>query len=256
MIASIAEYDWNKIKDIEFQENLRAKTSLIQKMKTEFQCTRCPDLEEHVRKIFGLMRVKPIILTDCKPQYALVHAHRRLQAQIDNLKMTISDQNLELLPDYQQRVEVLRTMSYIDDIGTVQLKGRVACEINTADELVLTELILDNVFAEYEPAEIVALLSCFVFQEKNASEPTLTPRLQKGKEVIIKFAEQIAEKQFACGVEISKEDFVKGFKFGLVEVVYEWARGMVSYRSYQSVRSYHMILMPILNNSLSNTSQT
>lgn len=142
--------------------------------------------------------------------------------------MTISDQNLELLPDYQQRVEVLKTMSYIDSNGTVQLKGRVACEINTADELVLTELILDNVFAEYEPAEIVALLSSFVFQEKNSSEPTLTPRLQKGKDVITKFAEQIAEKQLACGVEISKEDYVNGFKFGMVEVVYEWARGMVS----------------------------
>lgn len=157
-----------------------------------------------------------------------MYAHRRLQAQIDNLKMTISDQNLELLPDYQQRVEVLKTMSYIDSNGTVQLKGRVACEINTADELVLTELILDNVFAEYEPAEIVALLSSFVFQEKNSSEPTLTPRLQKGKDVIIKFAEQIAEKQLSCGVEISKEDYVNGFKFGMVEVVYEWARGMVS----------------------------
>ncbi|KAH8550493.1 NUC185 domain-containing protein [Umbelopsis sp. PMI_123] len=210
--SSIAEYDWSKIKDIEFQESLRAMASLLQKMRTDFQCTRCPDLEEH---------------TDfCDYQYALVYAHRRLQAQIDNLKMTISDQNLELLPDYQQRVEVLKTMSYIDNNGTVQLKGRVACEINTADELVLTELILDNVFAEYEPAEIVALLSSFVFQEKNASEATLTPRLQKGKDTIIKFAEQIAEKQFACGVEISKEDYVNGFKFGLVEVVYEWARGM------------------------------
>ncbi|KAI8584384.1 hypothetical protein K450DRAFT_219603 [Umbelopsis ramanniana AG] len=203
--SSIAEYDWSKIKDIEFQESLRAKTSSLEKMKADFQCTRCPDLEEH---------------------YALVYAHRRLQAQIDNLKMTISDQNLELLPDYQQRVEVLKTMSYIDSNGTVQLKGRVACEINTADELVLTELILDNVFAEYEPAEIVALLSSFVFQEKNSSEPTLTLRLQKGKDVIIKFAEQIAEKQLACGVEISKEDYVNGFKFGMVEVVYEWARGM------------------------------
>lgn len=49
--------------------------------------------------------------------------------------------------------------------------------MNSADELVLTELVLDNVFAEFDAAEIVALLSCFVFQERNTSEPVLTPRL-------------------------------------------------------------------------------
>lgn len=31
---------------------------------------------------------------------------------------------------------------------SVQLKGKVACEIHSADELVLTELILENVLAK------------------------------------------------------------------------------------------------------------
>ena len=52
-------------------------------------------------------------------------------------------------------------------------------QINSANELVLTELILDNVFADYEPAEVVALLSGFVFQEKSESEPLLTPKLEE-----------------------------------------------------------------------------
>jgi antiviral helicase SKI2 len=142
--------------------------------------------------------------------------------------MTISDQNLELLPDYQQRVEVLKNMSYIDSIGTVQLKGRVACEINTADELLLTELIFDNVFADYEPAEIVALLSCFVFHERSDNEPSLTPKLQQAKDTVIRYAETVGERQYNLGVEMSKDEYVSSFKFTLVEVVYEWARGMVS----------------------------
>lgn len=143
------------------------------------------------------------------------------------LKVTISDQNLELLPDYQQRIQVLQQLNYIDDQGTVQLKGRVACEINSADELLLTELVLDNVFADFEPAEVVALLSAFVFQERNASEPRLTPRLTKGKEIILTYARKVAQIQADCGLQISVEDYVNGLKFGLVEVVYEWARGLV-----------------------------
>ncbi|KAG1176306.1 hypothetical protein G6F70_005554 [Rhizopus microsporus] len=203
--GGIVEYDWGKIKDVEFQEMLRSKNSLIKKLRSEFQCIKCPELKEH---------------------YSLIHAHKRLSSQIEMLKMTISDQNLELLPDYHQRIEILRRLNYIDDQGTVQLKGRVACEINSADELLLTELVLDNVFADFEPAEVVAILSCFVFQERNASEPRLTPKLIKGKEIVLTYARKLAELQAECGLAISVEDYVASFRFELVEVVYEWARGL------------------------------
>jgi antiviral helicase SKI2 len=46
------------------------------------------------------------------------------------LKMKLSDQNLELLPDYESRVEVLKRLSFIDENATVLLKGRVACEVS------------------------------------------------------------------------------------------------------------------------------
>ncbi|KAI9317442.1 NUC185 domain-containing protein [Dichotomocladium elegans] len=201
----IAEFDWQKIKDIEFQELLRSKADCVRALRSNFTCTKCPDLVEH---------------------YALIHAHKRISSQIDMLKLTISDQNLELLPDYHQRIEVLKRMHYIDEQGTVQLKGRVACEINSADELLLTELVLDNVFADYEPAEVVAILSAFLFQERNASEPRLTPRLVKAKEIVLEYARKVAQIQVDCGLPLSVEDYVNGLHFGLVEVVYEWARGL------------------------------
>lgn len=56
----------------------------------------------------------------------------------------MSDQNLSLLPDYEKRLAVLKDTEFIDQNHNVLLKGRVACEINSGYELVLTELILDN----------------------------------------------------------------------------------------------------------------
>jgi antiviral helicase SKI2 len=53
-----------------------------------------------------------------------------LRNNIANLKLAISDQNLELIPDYEQRIEVLKELSYIDQQSTVLLKGRVACEVS------------------------------------------------------------------------------------------------------------------------------
>lgn len=59
-----------------------------------------------------------------------VHAENNLLLEIQTLKFALSDQNLELLPDYEQRIEVLKDLKFIDDNSTVLLKGRVACEVS------------------------------------------------------------------------------------------------------------------------------
>lgn len=157
------------------------------------------------------------------------HNEWLIKENILALKQLMSDQNLQLLPDYEQRIEVLKDLGYIDEESRVQLKGKVACEIHSADELVLTELILENVLAEFEPEEIVALLSAFVFQEKTDIDPTLTKTLEKGKGTIVAIAEKVNQYQILHQVILSSDDsndFVSRPRFGLVEVVYEWARGM------------------------------
>ena len=60
--------------------------------------------------------------------------------------------------------QVLQRLRYVDANNAVQLKGRVACEISN-HELIITELVFENVFTDLHPTEIVALLSCFVFQQ-------------------------------------------------------------------------------------------
>lgn len=157
------------------------------------------------------------------------HDEWKLKEDIKDLKRLMSDQNLQLLPDYEQRIQVLKELGFVDDLSRVQLKGKVACEIHSADELVMTELILENVLSEYEPEEIVALLSAFVFQEKTDITPRLTPRLETGQKAIIAIAEKVNNFQILHQVIQSSEDsndFASSPRFGLAEVVYEWARGM------------------------------
>ncbi|KAH9950987.1 antiviral helicase, partial [Amylocystis lapponica] len=199
--GSIPEVDWNKIRSLDFQEILRSRNELVKKL-DKYGCTLCEDFEDH---------------------YAVIHGEKILRANIADLKRAISDQNLELIPDYEQRIEVLKELKFIDENSTVLLKGRVACEINSASELILTELILENTLAAYEPEEVVALLSCFVFQEKTDIEPVIPPKLQEGREAIIAIAERVERIQHSHSVP--GEEF-RGLKFGLSEVVYEWAKGM------------------------------
>jgi antiviral helicase SKI2 len=92
---------------------------------------------------------------------------------------------------------------------------------------VLTELILENTLAAYEPEEVVALLSCFVFQEKTDVEPAIPPKLEEGRASIISIFERVERIQTAR--KVAGDEF-RQLKFGLTEVVYEWAKGMVSIR--------------------------
>lgn len=94
----------------------------------------------------------------------------------------------------------------------------------------MTELILENTLAAYEPEEVVALLSCFVFQEKTDVEPAIPAKLEQGRDAIVAIADRVGRVQDFHKVAV--EDFRTNLKFGLVEVVYEWAKGMVSRRDF------------------------
>ena len=63
-------------------------------------------------------------------QYAITHETKLVEASLTQLKVALSDQNLELLPDYESRVDVLKRLQFIDENSTVLLKGRVACEVS------------------------------------------------------------------------------------------------------------------------------
>ncbi|XP_041428816.1 helicase SKI2W [Xenopus laevis] len=158
-------------------------------------------------------------------QYILLEQRSQVLNELERLRFLTSDQSLSLLPEYQQRVNVLRTLQYIDDGGAVQLKGRVACEVSS-HELLVTELVLDGALSPLAPEEIAALLSCLVFQHKTQCEPRLTDILKQGVKKVRELAERLALIQRECGLRESVEDFVAQYKFGLTEVVYEWARGM------------------------------
>lgn len=79
------------------------------------------------------------------------------------------------------QIDVLKEIQYIDSDLVVQLKGRVACEMNSGEELISTECLFENQLDDLEPEEAVAIMSAFVFQQRNASEPSLTPKLAEAK---------------------------------------------------------------------------
>ncbi|XP_073080701.1 superkiller complex protein 2 isoform X5 [Manis javanica] len=117
-----------------------------------------------VRKLEELIRGVQCVHSPRFPaQYQKLREWMHIQKEMERLHFLLSDQSLLLLPEYHQRVEVLRSLGYVDEAGTVKLAGRVACAMSS-HELLLTELMFDNALSTLRPEEIAALLSGLVCQ--------------------------------------------------------------------------------------------
>ncbi|XP_034834097.1 superkiller complex protein 2 [Maniola hyperantus] len=160
-------------------------------------------------------------IANFKSEFAIVYERKQAERKRDKYKRLLSFENLALYPDYQRRLLVLRELNYIDEHDSVILKGRVACCMGT-NELIISELVFRNVFTDKSPAEIAALLSCFVFQAKTRSEQVLTDKLAEGVKAIEHIDEELAaiEAKYLVG---QFEGQPERLNFGLVRVVYEWA---------------------------------
>jgi antiviral helicase SKI2 len=181
---------------------------------------------EHSRLVSRLPPLPPSVAPRLRAWHALLDARRELQKRVDDAEYNLSDANLQQMPDFETRVQVLQTMGYLDEDRTVTLKGRVACEIATGDELVGTEIIFDGVLRDLPPEEAVAVLAALVFQEKNASAPELHGSLLEACERSKELAFLAGEEQLKKGLAIAPDEYVTTtLRFGLTEVVNEWAKG-------------------------------
>ena len=158
---------------------------------------------------------------------ALVRSEAILTSRLKQLMRKTGEAGLSQLPEFHQRIKVLQKMGYVRSDKTISLKGRVACEINSGSELVGTEMIFGGLLTELTPEEAVALLSGLVFQDKTDVDTFDVPdTLMDAYERALAIAWNAGEEQAAVGLNILPDEFVKEtLNFGLMSVVYHWARG-------------------------------
>lgn len=130
-----------------------------------------------------------------------------------------------LKDDLKSMKRVLRRLGFTNSDDVVEVKGRVACEINAGDELVLTELIFQGLFNDLEVDHTVALLSCFAFEEKSDSALKLKDELQAPLRQLQDAARRIAKVSKECKLNIDEDEAVERFKPQMMDVVLAWAKG-------------------------------
>ncbi len=149
-----------------------------------------------------------------------------LVTKIRNLKKQIQDAYaITQLDELKCRKRVLRRLQFINEDEVVQLKARVACEISTGDELMLSELLFNRFFNDLSPEHTAAIMSCFIFEEKVKENPVIPEELARPLREIQKQARHIAKVSIESKLTMNEEEYVQSFKWQLMPVIYAWATG-------------------------------
>jgi superfamily II RNA helicase len=127
-------------------------------------CSTC----QKIQALEERLSANPLQKSPKLPELYNIFAEKEdCRVRIRNIKKKIQATNDVLqLEELRCRKRVLRRLGFTTSADIVDMKGRVACEISTGDELLLTELIFNGTFNPLEPEQCAALLSCFVFGER------------------------------------------------------------------------------------------
>ncbi|PKA61739.1 DEAD-box ATP-dependent RNA helicase ISE2, chloroplastic [Apostasia shenzhenica] len=179
---------------------------------------------EALERLFDKHKVRNSPLIQQKLQ--VLHNKQELTAKIKSIRKSMrSSTALAFKDELKSRKRVLRRLGYITSEDVVQVKGRVACEISSADELTLTELMFNGAFKDISVEEMVAVLSCFVWQEKLQEAHKPREELDLLFSQLQETARRVANVQLDCKVPINIENFVSSFRSDIMEAVYAWAKG-------------------------------
>ncbi|XP_049874701.1 exosome RNA helicase MTR4 [Pectinophora gossypiella] len=164
-----------------------------------------------------------------KNRGALTAAYERKQEMYEDLQQAKNElkkaKSILQMDELKKRKRVLRRLGYCTAADVIELKGRIACELSSADELLLTELIFNGVFNNLTSEQSASLVSCFVCDENSNQSSATGEELRGVLRQLQEFARRIAKVSLDAKMDLDEDEYVGKFKYTLMDVVLAWAKG-------------------------------
>lgn len=174
------------------------------------------------------LRNIPLLSTEEGVKRLKLYQNRfELLEKADALRKQATESQAVAMKDELRRMRrVLRRLAYVDEKGVLLHKGRFCCEVTTADEIVLTDMVFDGVFNDLSQEQAVAVLSCFVHKEVSKDsnfkiKQDLEPAYRKLKET----ARVVAKCSIDAKLSLDEDEYVNSFNPAMMDVAYAWAAG-------------------------------
>lgn len=164
--------------------------------------------------------------TELERLYIEYEKKMQILKEIKDVKTELkAAKSLLQMDELKSRKRVLRRLGYCSAADVMEIKGRVACEISSADELLITEMIFNNLFNDLNCHQATALLGCLVFQEKSNEMPNLTEELSGPLRQMQDIARRIARVTKDAKLGMDEDKYIESFKPHLMDVIYSWSKG-------------------------------
>eukprot|EP01080_Neovahlkampfia_damariscottae_P008060 gene8060-12522_t len=248
LIESISSVRIFVSKDLKTEENKRGIKSRIDEIKSRFakqngvplldpivdMGIKDKTIKKKIQKINELeesIRSHSLYKKEISELYDSFIKKKDLESEVFELKQKIkSIGQVALTDELKKRLRVLRRLECTDSENVIQLKGRVACEISTSHELIMTEMVLNGVFNDLTPEVCLSLLSCLVYQTNQKDKTIKLPdELEKPFQLLQDSARRVGKVTEESKLPIDIDEFVNSFSPGLMEVTYAWAKGAKFY---------------------------
>eukprot|EP00915_Cephaloidophora_sp_WS-2016_P000866 GHVH01001144.1.p1 GENE.GHVH01001144.1~~GHVH01001144.1.p1 ORF type:complete len:1033 (+),score=171.95 GHVH01001144.1:64-3162(+) len=174
-----------------------------------------------------------------------VEERKQKRMELTNVTKRITDLRASILEDeLNSRMKVLQDMEYIDVKGTLLTKGRIACNISTADELIVSEMLMQGHFNDMSPEESCAVLSALLFDEQRAkkanNDDISSPRLVEFYTKLKELSSYVAEVSTTNRMpdEVCKK-ITGDIQPNMMDFTLEWAEGYKSFKELMELHGDH-----------------
>lgn len=123
----------------------------------------------------GLVEIHKIIdIENLEDVYERYVSKLKLKKEIKVLEDDIfQTQKIVLTDTLKSMKRVLRRLAFSDKQDLILTKGKVACQISTCQEVLLTEFMFSGLFNKMKPSKVAAFLSMVLFDENmKEKQPT------------------------------------------------------------------------------------
>ena len=133
---------------------------------------------------------------------------------------------MEHYMEFETRVKILKKLKYIDENNIITLKGKASREIGTTDCVLVSELLVSDVFEKISESEILSFI-CGFCSNKNEIDFTLTDKISPEFDAAKLKFENIYNKIISVEKEFDFEDnkYDRRITFSISKAMKSWMDG-------------------------------
>lgn len=143
---------------------------------------------------------------------------KKVEDQIATIKSKYSAEGLAQIQEYSARLKFLEKHLLLDK--QITLKGRVAAEIRTVNDVLVTELIFNNELEDFTISEILAVFSTMISEDEDI-ENEISENLNNKLDILKKYYDSMSK-----DLENFNIPSFERLNFGMVQAVYDWCNGL------------------------------